>query len=68
MDFRRSVNEVDDMCGGWSAEMKQSVTDPQYHEEQTWQRLDPELVEKGERGELDRCKKMGGGGVRAHSS
>lgn len=41
-----------------SAKMQQSVTDLDYYDGQTWKRLDPQLVEKGEHEELDRFKKM----------
>lgn len=58
-DFRLSVHVVYDMCGGWSAELKQSVAHVAYYNEQIWIMLDPQLVEKGECQDLERFKKRG---------
>lgn len=55
-DFRRGTWVVDDMCEEWTREVRQGVTDMEYHDEQTWKKLGPDLVVKGECEEL---KKMG---------
>lgn len=53
---------MDDLCEGWSDEIRQGVMDLGQYDEQTWKRLEPQLVEKGEREKVDRFKKLGGGG------
>lgn len=59
VDFRWELSLVGDMCEPWGTELQQGVTDMDYYDEQTWKKLDPKLVEKGEREELERLKKMG---------
>lgn len=46
------------MCGAWSESVRQVVELGRY-DEQTWKRLGPSLVGKGEREVLARFKKMG---------
>lgn len=59
-DFSRwDVGMVDDMCEGWSDDVRRGVVGLEYYDGQTWKRLDPSLVERGEREDLDRFTKMG---------
>lgn len=38
-------------CESWSEEVQQGITDMDYYDKQTWKKLDPKLVEEGERDE-----------------
>ena len=48
-----------DMCMPENEDLRRSVTDMKYFDENTWEELDPERVAEGERAELERFKKMG---------
>lgn len=58
-DFVRDIGKVHDMCEGWPKEVRRGVMDLEYGDEQRWKRLDPTLVELGEKAELERFKKTG---------
>ena len=47
------------MCMPENEDLRRSVTDMKYFDENTWEELDPERVAEGERAELERFKKMG---------
>ena len=51
--------EVCDMSLPDNEDLRRSVTDMKYFDENTWEELDPERVAEGERAELERFKKMG---------
>lgn len=50
---------MDGTCEMWADEIRRVVVELEYYDEQTWKRLVPELVQKGEREELDRFMKTG---------
>ena len=58
-DMRWDLMEVCDMCMPENEDLRRSVTDMKYFDENTWEELDPERVAEGERAELERFKKMG---------
>ena len=59
LDFFGSHNGHLDMCMPDNEDLRRSVTDMKYFDENTWEELDPERVAEGERAELERFKKMG---------
>ena len=58
-DMRWDMMEVCDMCMPDNEDLRRSVTDMKYFDENTWEELDPERVAEGQRAELVRFKKMG---------
>lgn len=58
-EFRWEMGVLDDMCEGWGVVVRQGAVDLGYSDQHAWKRLDPWLVETGEREELDRSTKMG---------
>lgn len=51
--------KVPDMYERWPGEVRRGGGVPESHDDQTWKRLEPQLVEQGERVELYCFKKMG---------
>ena len=58
-DFKLNLDYVEDMCEDEAAELKQTMADYAYYDENTWEELDPKQVEKGEKDEFERFCKMG---------
>ena len=54
----REVGVVSDMTEKEDPAVRQAVTDMQYFDENTWEQLDPKLVEEGEKVELQRFRDM----------
>jgi hypothetical protein len=60
-DFEWNIGEVgvrSDMTEQEDPAVRQAVTDMQYFDENTWEELDPKLVEEGEKAELQRFRDM----------
>jgi hypothetical protein len=60
-DFQWPIEElgvVSDMTMPDDLEVRRRVTDMQYYDENTWEVLDPTLVEQGEKAELQRFRDM----------
>ena len=57
-DMTWTINEVSDMCEPVDPMIRQMMLDMEYFDENTWERLDPSLVEKAELDELARFKLM----------
>jgi hypothetical protein len=60
-DFQWPIEEVtvaSDMTAPEDSEVRRLVTDLQYYDENTWEMLDPKLVEEGEKAELQRFRDM----------
>lgn len=57
-DMTWAIGQVDDMCEPTDAEVQRALAE-HYDDENTWDRLEPELVRAAERAELERFRKMG---------
>ena len=55
-DFKWNLDHVEDMCEDEATELKQTMADYAYY---TWEELDPNQVEKGDKDEFERFCKMG---------
>lgn len=57
-DMKWTLGEVHDMCEPPTAGLRHAMTQQDYFDEHTWERPNPEEVEKVERSKLDRFRKM----------
>ena len=58
-DMKWDVNNTEDMCAKEDPDLQRRAADYAYYDENSWEELDPELVQKGEQEEYNRFCKMG---------
>ena len=58
-DMKWGLHNIEDMCEQEDPELRRKAADYSYYDENSWEELDPKLVEKGEQEEYERFCKMG---------